>query len=94
MLGDDAVNNILINTVAPFFFAYGLIKSDDEYKYRAMDLLEALPKENNRIIRGYETMGIKVASASESQALLQMHKHWCAPQKCLQCRIGHKILSS
>lgn len=94
MLGDDAINNILINTVAPFFFAYGLIKGDDEYKYRALDLLDALPKENNRIIRGYETIGVSPANAAEGQALLQMHKYWCTPQKCLQCRIGHKVLSS
>lgn len=93
MLGEDAVNNILINTVAPFFFAYGLKKGEDDYKYRAMGLLEALPKEDNRIIRGYEELGLAPANAADGQALLQLHKHWCTPKKCLGCRIGHRIIA-
>lgn len=92
-LGDDAVYNILINTVAPFLFAYGHSKNNDEYKQRALNLLESLPKEDNAIIRRYEDLELKPQTAADSQAILQLYKHWCAPKKCLQCRIGHKMLS-
>lgn len=92
MLGEDAVNNILINTVAPFLFAYGLQNGNDDYKQRAIALLENLPKENNSIIKQYETLKLTPANASDTQALLQMHKHWCMPKKCLGCRIGHRVM--
>jgi hypothetical protein len=94
MLGDDAINNLLINTVAPFLFAYGHTQNDEDYKQKAIALLDLLPKENNRIIRSYQTLKIDPANAAETQGLLQMYKHWCMPKKCLQCSIGHKILNS
>jgi hypothetical protein len=94
ILGIDAINNILINTIAPFLFAYGHSLSNEEYKQKALALLEQLPKENNHIIRSYQNLSLKINSAAETQALLQLYKHWCTPKKCLQCRIGHKILCS
>lgn len=93
MLGEDAVNNILINTVAPFFFAYAMHKGEEEYKYRALNLLESLPAEDNRIIKDFGKTGMKTKTSADSQGLLQLHKHWCTPKKCLQCRIGHAVLS-
>lgn len=93
MLGEDAQNNILINTIAPFFFAYGISKNEEEYKYRAINLLEALPAEDNRIIRSYGAIGMKTKTAANSQGLLQLNKHWCKQKRCLECRIGHSVLS-
>lgn len=93
MLGEDAVNNILINTIAPFFFAYAISKGEEDYKYRAINLLEALPAEDNRIVRDYSNIGMKTKTAADSQGLLQLYKHWCTPKKCLDCRIGHAVLS-
>jgi hypothetical protein len=93
MLGEDAMNNILINTIAPFFFAYAITKNEEEYKYRAINLLEALPAEDNRITRGYEAIGMTPKTAADSQGILQLNKHWCKPKRCLDCRIGHAILS-
>lgn len=93
MLGETAQNNILINTVAPFFFAYAITKNEEEYKYRAINLLESLPVEDNRIIRAYEAIGMRAKTAADSQGLLQLNKHWCKPKRCLECRIGHAVLS-
>lgn len=92
MLGEDAVNNILINTVAPFLFAYGIQQKDDDYKQRAVALLENLPGENNTIIRNFKALKLAPANAADTQALLQLHKHWCTPKKCLGCRIGHRVM--
>lgn len=92
MLGADAINNILINTVAPFLFAYGHYHSNEEYKQKALTLLEQLPKENNHIIRSYQNLNLRINNAAESQALLQLYKHWCTPKKCLQCRVGYSVL--
>ena len=92
MLGEDAVNNILINTVAPFLFAYGIQQKEDDYKQRSVSLLENLPAENNTIIRNFKTLKLAPANAADTQALLQLHKHWCTHKKCLGCRIGHRVM--
>ncbi len=93
-VGVDAINNILINTIAPFLFAHAHYHSNDDYKQKALLLLEQLPKENNHIIQSFQSLTLQVNNAAESQALLQLHKHWCTPKKCLQCGIGHKVLCS
>lgn len=92
ILGTDAINNILINTVAPFLFAYGHYHSNEEYKQRALALLEQLPKENNHIVRNYQCLQLAADNAAHTQALLQLYKHWCTAKKCLQCGIGYSIL--
>jgi len=91
-IGEDALQNILINTVAPFMFAYGLSKDSDSHKQRALYLLETLEAENNHIIRGFGGTSITPANAAEGQALIQLYKNYCTPKKCLQCHIGQKIL--
>jgi hypothetical protein len=92
ILGTDAINNILINTVAPFLFAYGHYHSNEEYKQRALALLEQLPKENNHIVHNYQCLQLAADNAAHTQALLQLYKHWCTAKKCLQCGIGYSIL--
>lgn len=91
-LGTESVNNILINTLSLFLFAYG--EYIDEYKLvnRAINLQEKLPAEQNAIIKQYVDAGVKVDSAYYSQALLQLRATYCIGKKCLSCGIGVKIL--
>jgi hypothetical protein len=91
-LGKQTIENILINTVSLFLFAYG--KTMDQYELinRSLALLEQLPAENNAIIEQYREAGVKIDSAFVSQALLQLKKKYCNEKKCLNCTIGIKIL--
>lgn len=49
-LGENALNMLLINTVVPLMFAYGLYHRMDEHKARALRLLASIPPEQNSII--------------------------------------------
>lgn len=49
-LGENALNMLLINTVVPLMFAYGLYHRMDEHKARALRLLASIPPEHNSII--------------------------------------------
>lgn len=91
-MGKSSVDNVLLNTIALFLFAYG--KHVDSYRYieRAMQLLEGLPAEKNAIIERYEQAGMKIKTAFESQGVLQLKKQYCDEKKCLHCGIGIKIL--
>ncbi|KAA6347055.1 hypothetical protein EZS27_005466 [termite gut metagenome] len=91
-LGDATLNLILINTVIPFFYAYGLHKADDRLCDRASVFLETLKAENNHIIRSWANVGLPVYTAADSQALLQLRKEYCDKKKCLHCRFGYEFL--
>ncbi|MDR3706153.1 MAG: DUF2851 family protein [Paludibacteraceae bacterium] len=92
-LGKSAIHVILINTVVPFIFCYGKSKQNEELQETALNLLEKIPAERNSVIAGWQVAGITASSAFDSQSLLQLKKCYCDEKKCLQCRIGHKVLS-
>lgn len=91
-LGDTALNLILINTVVPMLYAYGLHKADGRLCERATRMLESLKAENNRIIRQWSGIGLTVRTAGDSQALLQLQKAYCDKKDCLRCRFGYEYL--
>lgn len=91
-IGDQAMESLLINTIVPFMFLSGQMKSDDVLMDRAVSFLEKLPAENNSIIRNWESFGIGPVSAAESQALLELSGNYCAKKKCLQCAVGCALL--
>lgn len=83
---------LIINTVVPLLFAYGKHSSNEDICQRAIRLLEALPAENNHILRQWETCGLKVATAADSQALIQLKRQYCDRTDCLRCRFGYEYL--
>ena len=87
-LGENALNLILINTVIPFLYTYGLHKADERMCERAGRFLEELKAESNHIIRSWSDAGLPVVSAADSQALIQLQKEYCDKRKCLYCRFG------
>ena len=94
VLGDTAINNLIINTIVPMLFVYGDLHLDQSMKDRALQLLEELPPESNQIIRKWEELGIQGRSAFETQALLQLKNSYCVNKKCLNCQLGARIISS
>ncbi|MGN6603976.1 MAG: DUF2851 family protein, partial [Ginsengibacter sp.] len=53
-LGKTMIENILINTVAPIVFCYGLHHQDEFYKEKALRWLEEIGPEKNAITKGFE----------------------------------------
>jgi hypothetical protein len=91
-VGRKSIQNILINTVCVFLFAYGKYTDQPQFLDRALDFLDLIPAEDNIIIEQYSDSGIKAHNAFMSQALLQLNKYYCTQKKCLNCGIGIKIL--
>jgi hypothetical protein len=92
-LGKDAIHNIIINTIAPMQYLYGKQQGNNDLIDNSIALLNAIPAERNNIIGLWEAQGIKVKSASDSQALLQLYQSYCSAKKCLQCAIGNNIMT-
>ena len=90
-IGKTLINSIIINTISPFLYVYGVYKDEEVYKDKAMELLEALPPEDNKITRFFEGK-IESESAANTQGLIQCYKEMCVAKKCLECGIGIHIL--
>ena len=93
-LSENSLDLLIINTVIPFLYAYGLHRGKEGLCSRATSFLENLRPENNYIIRMWKQCGLKVAHAGDSQALIQLKKEYCDRKKCLYCRIGYAYLKS
>ncbi len=91
-LGPASVDVLLLNTLALFLFSYGKHNQQQYYINRSLQLLEHLPNENNNIITDFTNLGVKINTAFESQALLELKNNYCNNKKCLQCGVGNKIL--
>lgn len=93
-LGKSSIDNILMNTVAPLLFAWGMHREDDTSKEKALQLLGELPAESNGIISKWKLLGMDIKSAYDSQAFLELYKEYCLRKDCLQCSIGMEIIGS
>lgn len=93
-LGKTAIHLLIINTLAPFLFLYGKWRQEERFKDRALQLLEELPAEKNHIIDQWAALGMKISSAYQSQALLELKTNYCDQKACLKCAIGSTLLKA
>jgi len=91
-LGDSTFQNIVINTIAPFFMLISKIKDNQKYTERALDWLLKLSPEDNNITRHWEQLGVKIDNAFDSQSLIQLKNLYCNKYKCLNCKIGNQVI--
>jgi hypothetical protein len=93
-LGEDGVNNIIVNTIIPFLFVYGKQKADERYVVRALSFLEETSAETNSIITKWKKLKLPVNNSYATQALLQLKNEYCAEKKCLKCNIGNYLIKN
>ncbi len=92
-ISDELIDRIIINVILPLKFVYA--------KHRAADVsdellegLRILPPEKNTVIQEFSKLGLKAENAFESQAYLELKKHFCNEKKCLNCALGLQILKN
>ena len=91
-LGQASVDVLLLNTLVLFLFSYGKHNQLQHFINRSLQLLEYLPNETNNIVADFNTLGVKIKTAFESQALLELKNSYCNHKKCLHCSVGNRIL--
>ncbi|MDQ2752084.1 MAG: DUF2851 family protein [Bacteroidota bacterium] len=91
-LGETMAGIIMMNTVVPVVFAYGLYHNIQAYKDKAMEWLMQLKGEQNGVIKSWKLFDVNAGNALQTQALLELKKHYCDKRKCLDCAVGNKIL--
>lgn len=90
-ISEDLIERLIINVVIPIKFVYSNSLGTDASE-ELIDWLRGLPPEKNTVINGYTQLGLKAENAFESQAFLELKKHFCNEKKCLNCAIGVQIL--
>ncbi len=93
-LSNSSIDIVLINTVAPLYYAYGELTDDYTMGERAVSLLEDIRPEQNAIVTMFSHAGIKCNDALTSQALIQLRRAYCEARKCIYCRLGHRLLAT
>jgi hypothetical protein len=91
--GSQATDIVLINAVIPLLFVYGMKRDSPEIRERAISMLEKISCEENIIIDEWKASGIEAESAFYSQSLIQLRNEYCKKRRCLECRIGSKLIS-
>ncbi len=91
-LGEQMIDNILINTVVPVLFAYGHYHGENSFKDKALQWLEDIKAEKNSITNGFTSLQVENKTAFDSQALIQLKNEYCNKKRCLDCSIGNKLI--
>jgi hypothetical protein len=93
-MGKDLKRSIIINALLPMAGLYYEQHGLDTFRETAVNILEKFPAEDNQVVRMFELYGIQAGNALRSQGVLQLKKSYCDLKKCLNCRLGQKILLS
>ncbi len=91
-LGEMSAYLLVINAVIPFLFLYGREKNLPLYLEQAVALLEEIPGEKSSLITNWKEIGMLTENALYTQALKQLKRAYCDKKRCLDCRIGARLL--
>jgi len=86
--GNHLLDLLLINTVVPMLFAYGIQQEDQSCKDKALSWLQQLGPEDNAVTRIWQQLGFPPRDAASSQAQLQLYREYCRHKRCLECQVG------
>ena len=84
--------HLAVNVFAPLLFFLHERKMDESYAERALELLELIPLEDNRITRLWKIHDVVGKNALESQGLIHLYGMYCESRKCLNCALGAEKL--
>ncbi len=91
-LTPNFVDLLLINTIIPIKFAYQKHLGNDPSE-DLIRLVSSIKKEENSLIKVFDSLKLEDASALQFQALLHLKTVYCNTRSCLRCVIGNTMLS-
>ncbi len=91
-VGHFTANVLGINIVTTLMFGYGKWLGDEKLKGAAMDLLDRLGCDDNRLVNPWRAGGVVMENAFESQAILQLNNEYCLKGRCADCMVGQRVM--
>ncbi len=93
ILSETAVELLITNVIAQVGFAYARYMNNHDLLDYSLNLSEVCKPEDNHMTRRWSSWGMRNANAADSQALMRLLQHYCQKKRCLECAIGHHILT-
>lgn len=93
-LSPEVITHIAINVLVPYREAWYAYYHRVGEEQTAGLQLEALPAETNRVTRLFAAAGLTAHTASESQALLELHTTYCTVGQCARCPFSVALSAS
>lgn len=87
-----ACRMMTINAAVPLLFAYGRRENRPALIDDAEKLLHALPPETVARMKVWKQAGAPVETAADTQALHHLFAKYCSHNRCLECRLGARLL--
>jgi hypothetical protein len=91
-IGKEMIDNVIINSIIPVLFAYGLYHKEEKHKSKALSWLEEISAERNSITKGFSALQLANKTAYDSQAYIELKTQYCDHKRCLQCSVGNALL--
>lgn len=91
-LGKAQKQVLLVNVLAPLALLYQRSHGRSDESTWLETVLRALRPASNRLTEPFEALGLKARDEWESQALIQLNKHYCSDRRCVNCAAGHHLL--
>lgn len=85
------MQGLIINVIAPLQFSHAKLMGNLPNIEKLLALLESLPAEENKVIKLFNDIGLKLCNAKESQAILELKRYYCNEKRCLQCQFSAPI---
>ncbi len=92
-LAEASLQYLIINTIIPFLYFFAQEKRLEYLKERCLNWLIELNPEKNNITEKWQKLGLDNSTAFQSQGLIELKNEKCDKHACIDCRIGHKILT-
>ncbi len=89
----DKIDRILINFMLPFMFDRLRRTEGEECAAEVVEMFDSIDGEHNNIVGRYDAH-ISVRTSFDSQALIQLYKCYCRQNRCWQCPVGARYMSS
>jgi hypothetical protein len=92
LLGIESINNIIINVVIPFCYAYGKHIGSKTLLDKSIEWLNQIKPEKNKYTEIWEQSNYKFSNAGETQGLIELNNMYCVKNKCIHCTIGSSVM--
>ena len=98
LLGKNKIRQIIVNTILPFLFAYGLYTGDRELSFKSESIYENFPGLEKNHLLSYMKTVLKMnterkLTAVEQQGLIQLFNQFCRNKDCHHCINAMKVMS-
>ena len=92
-LSPTTLQVFIINTLIPALFCYGEDQHLPQEQDRAVQWLEQLGAEQNKITEIFASLNVRPDNALRSQGMIHQLEAYCLPRRCLECAVGAFLLT-